>query len=102
MTELIVDTKMGASHRVVINSVGFVENESCHLVTPNGLQYAFIAGFKMPNVEIIESHGVECGVMINVLTLDMLGNWTLIARATRLSVPIERRLSFTIRVEGNQ
>lgn len=73
-------------------------------MTPDGLQYAFIDGFHVPNVEILEENGVECGVTVNVESLDMLGEWTLIARATRTAplAQIERRRPFTIRIEGNQ
>lgn len=69
-------------------------------MTPNGLQYAFIDGFHIPYVEILEENGVECGITMDVLDLDMLGDWVLIARATRSSTPIERRLHFTIHIEG--
>lgn len=59
-------------------------------------------GFNVPNVEIINDSRFACGVHINLLAEDLLGEWTLIARSTRTSDAIERRLTFTIRVEGDR
>ncbi|KAJ8709262.1 hypothetical protein PYW07_009088 [Mythimna separata] len=102
LPELIFDSELEASHRIAISNAVWVQHESCHLLTPDGLQYAFIDGFNVPNVQILEETGMECGVRVNVTSLDMLGQYTLIARATR-TVPaiahIERRRPFTIRIE---
>lgn len=101
LPEIIIDAQMNTSHNIVIKKAAFVENESCHLVTPTGLQYALIDGFNVPGVEILVENGVECGIKLDVNSFDMIGTWTLIARATKLYVPIERRQPFTIHVEGN-
>uniref|UniRef100_A0A2A4J868 Immunoglobulin domain-containing protein n=1 Tax=Heliothis virescens TaxID=7102 RepID=A0A2A4J868_HELVI len=99
LPEIIFDTKFGSTNTITIPTASFVENESCHLVTPSGRQYAFIPGYNIPNVEFIEGNGIACGVLINVASLDQLGEWTLISRAARLSAPIERRRPFSIRIE---
>lgn len=101
MTGQQVTTDIGQSHRIMISSNTFIAGESCHIRTPAGLQYAFIDGFNVEGVEITEANGIECGVLVDVLSEDAVGTWTLIARATRSSQRIERRLSFTINVEGN-
>lgn len=81
-----------------------VENESCHILTPTGLQYAFITGFNVSNVEIVNGNGVACGVVVHVVNTDMIGDWTLISRDVRTSgsirTHIERRKTFSIHVEG--
>ncbi|CAH0677897.1 unnamed protein product [Spodoptera exigua] len=99
----VIDTKLDTTHRVTITSTKDVENESCHIVTPSGLQYAFIAGFNLSNVEIVTGTGIECGVELHVYNTDMIGDWTLISRATRTSgttiTHVERRRTFSIHVE---
>ncbi|KAJ8711830.1 hypothetical protein PYW08_008784 [Mythimna loreyi] len=102
LPELIFDSELEASHRITITEEFGIEHESCHILTPDGLQYAFLDGFNVPNVEIVEETGVECGVRVNVTSLDMLGHYTLIARATRrfpTITQIEKRRPFTIRIE---
>lgn len=101
MTAQHVIADIGTSQRLLIQSSEFITGESCHILTPAGLQYAIMDGFNVPGVEIIEDHEVECGVIVHVLSEEAVGTWTLIARATRMSsLLIERRLSFTIDVEG--
>ncbi|CAD0204884.1 unnamed protein product [Chrysodeixis includens] len=94
-----IETKIGASHDFSINTQLSANHESCHLKTPQGLQYILMEGFNVPNVEILTDSRIECGVQINVPTEDMLGEWTLFSRSMRLSDPIERRLTFTLRIE---
>lgn len=74
--------------------------DSCHIRTPDGLQYEIMDGFNVAGVEVIEGNGIECGVIVHVLSEEAIGTWTLIARGTRSSQLIERRLAFTINVEG--
>ncbi|XP_047034599.1 uncharacterized protein LOC124640740 [Helicoverpa zea] len=99
LAEVIVDTDMGSTNTITIPTASFVVTESCHILTPSGLQYAFIPGYNIPNVEFIQGSGIACGVMINVTCVDLLGEWTLISRAARYSTPIERRRPFSIRIE---
>lgn len=105
MEATIFNTELGATHTVTISSSSSIENESCHLLTNDGLQYAFIDGFHVPNIEIIGGDGLECGVKVDVVSLDMIGQWTLIARGSQRGSPtvthVERRRNFTIRIEGN-
>ncbi|XP_022815519.1 uncharacterized protein LOC111348841 [Spodoptera litura] len=99
----IIDTKLETTHRVTIASTSSVENESCHILTPTGLQYAFITGFNVSNVEIVTGSGIDCGVEVHVYNTEMIGDWTLISRAVRRSgttaTHIERRRTFSIHVE---
>ncbi|KOB77914.1 Uncharacterized protein OBRU01_03354 [Operophtera brumata] len=99
LNEQSVNTDFGNSHRLTIHSDAFIAGESCHIRTPGGLQYTIMEGFTVPGVEVIEENGVECGVIVHVQSEDAIGTWTLIARATRHSQQIERRLPFTINVE---
>lgn len=100
MTEQRVITDIGKLQRIIIPSNILITGESCHIKTPAGLQYALIDGFNVEGVDIIREDAVECGVLVNVLSEDAVGTWTLIARATQSSRLIERRLPFTIVVEG--
>ncbi|KOB77916.1 Endonuclease MutS2 [Operophtera brumata] len=100
LNEQRVDSYIGDSQRLIINTGSKIVAESCHISTPGGLQYAISEGFNVPGVEVIEENGVECGVIVHVLSKDAIGTWTLIARAARKGVPIERRLPFTINVRG--
>lgn len=101
LTEQHFDTEIGREHRITIDTDVFTNAESCHIRTPDGSQHKFIDGFDVPGVEIIREAGVECGVKVTIKSEDSVGEWTLIARGTRLSERIERRLPFTIYVEGN-
>lgn len=97
-----INTIINTTHRIVVSSVSLLQHESCHIIAPDGRQYAFIDGFNVPNVEIINENFVECGVILHVAEENMVGTWTLLARARSFADPIERRLPVTIRVEGNQ
>ncbi|XP_075984702.1 uncharacterized protein LOC142982192 isoform X2 [Anticarsia gemmatalis] len=99
--ERLINTAMGTTHSITISSNVFTETDSCHLITPDGLQYAFIDGFDVPGVTIIKGSNTDCGVTVQLIDYSTIGNWTLIARGTRLSEPLERRQPFTIRVEDN-
>lgn len=98
---------MGQRHRFVISSHEFIEGESCHIMTPDGKLYTLTNGHSslirlyIADIDLIEEDGVECGVMATVTSEDMAGEWTLIARAKQHLESIERRLPFTINVEGN-
>ncbi|XP_047991670.1 uncharacterized protein LOC125230528 [Leguminivora glycinivorella] len=98
LNEQFIDTSIGASHRVVIASDIFTSFESCHIRTPEGLQYTIMEGFHIPGVEVVTTSNVNCGVTIDV-SEDLIGNWTLISREVRSSVAIEKRLPFIIYVE---
>lgn len=96
-----MNLEMWNSGRLVIPLHEFVNGESCHIRTPNGLQYQIMRGFTaVHGVEVIEEDGVECGVTITAVSEDVVGEWTLIARASQHLKPIERRLPFTIYVTG--
>ncbi|CAB3233331.1 unnamed protein product [Arctia plantaginis] len=101
LTTQNINTKMNTSHRFTINSASIIQGESCHIIAPDGRQYAFIDGFNVPNVEIINEDFVECGVILHVVEENMIGTWTILGRARSLSDSIERRLPVTIRVEEN-
>lgn len=74
--------------------------QSCHLRTPQGLQYKFMEGFNLPGITIVESSNTACGVSIIIENQNMIGEWTLISRSIVISQPVEQRLSFTVYVEG--
>lgn len=77
----------------------FLNNEKCYLVKPDGTQYDF-EDMHISDVEIINYITVACGIKIYVSTVEMLGRWTLISRGTRSVEVVERRLPFTIFLEG--
>lgn len=96
-----VETDMGSSHNIVINKAAFYTEQSCHVLTPDGLQYQIMDGFSLPGVTVVEGDNIECGIIVNVESEKQIGTWTLIGRALRFQDPHERRLPFTISVEGN-
>ncbi|XP_063623885.1 uncharacterized protein LOC134795564 [Cydia splendana] len=98
LNEQFLDTSIGASHRVTIASEIFTTFQSCHIRTPEGLQYTIMEGFHIPGVEVVTSSSISCGVTIEV-SEDLIGTWTLISREIRSSVAIEKRLPFIIYVE---
>ncbi|XP_063539029.1 uncharacterized protein LOC134748234 [Cydia strobilella] len=99
LNEQFIDTSIGASHRVTIASEFLTTLQSCHIRTPEGLQYTIMEGFHIPGVEVVtSSSSINCGVTIEV-SEDLIGTWTLISREIRSSVAIEKRLPFIIYVE---
>ncbi|XP_063357879.1 uncharacterized protein LOC134647200 [Cydia amplana] len=99
LNEQFIDTSIGASHRVTIASEFITSLQSCHIRTPQGLQYTIMEGFHIPGVEVVtSSSSTNCGVTIEV-SEDLIGTWTLISREMRSSVAIEKRLPFIIYVE---
>lgn len=99
MPEQLVDTDIGATERIVITQPFLNTIQSCHIKTPEGLQYTFMEGFNIPGIEIVTGSNIQCGVNVKV-SEGIIGGWTLIAREIRNSERIERRLPFKIYVEG--
>ncbi|KAI8437498.1 hypothetical protein MSG28_011812 [Choristoneura fumiferana] len=98
LPEQFIDTDIGASERVVITQPFLNTIQSCHIRTPEGLQYTFMEGFDIPGIKIVTGSNVQCGVNVEV-SEGIIGDWTLIAREIRSSERIERRLPFKIYVE---
>lgn len=78
-------------------SSGFIKEE-CSIEIPNEGQLALTADFDHPVIHVIE--GSDCGVKIHVTSEDVSGEWVLIGRYRFFNEAIERRLSFTINIEG--
>lgn len=94
---------MGEQLRITITLYMFQKTDSCHIQTPDGLQYTIMEGFNIPGVEVIEGDNLSCGVLINVVSEDLIGNWTLISRKTQYTSDyLEQRLPITIYVEGKK
>lgn len=90
-----LSTRLGTSNKVTIGrSHNF---ESCHVRSPNNLQYKIMQGFSVPNVQILDDDNINCGITIYIQSEDEVGTWTLISREGGNS---ERRLEFTIDVNG--
>ncbi|KAM3962088.1 uncharacterized protein ACR2FA_003772 [Aphomia sociella] len=94
-----LNTTMGSTHKMQIRLYSFHTAESCHLRTPDGLQYTIMEGFNIPGIEAFEERDIACGINVNVTNEAMIGDWVLISRFLRLSDPMEQRLPFTIYVE---
>lgn len=101
LTEEFINTRIGDSHRVALNIDFINTHESCHIRTPAGLQYQIMDGFNIPGLSVIEVSSAACVVSIAV-SEELIGEWTLISRENRIGTPLERRLPFTIYVEGIQ
>lgn len=91
-------TRLGTSHRVTVPN-GIANFENCHVRTPANRQYKIMEGFNVPNVKVIEEGNVNCGITIYIESEEQVGTWTLISREG-FSSDAERRLNFTIEVEG--
>ncbi|XP_013186228.2 uncharacterized protein LOC106131619 [Amyelois transitella] len=95
-------TAIDAQHTIVADpntNTRFV-TESCHVRTANGLQYAIMEGFNLPGVEVVQQGSNQrCTIRVNVKNEDFIGEWMLISREQRNSVPVEVRQPFIIFVE---
>ncbi|RVE49321.1 hypothetical protein evm_006034 [Chilo suppressalis] len=91
------NTHIGAEHIVTIRKYDFVNTESCHLMSNDGNVYD--ERDQIAGVSWITDINVACGVKINVDGEYLIGNWTLLLRAIRLSTWIEKRQPFTIYIE---
>lgn len=98
LTPQRVVTRLGTSQRITISNGWSFEN--CHVRTPANLQYKVMEGFNVPNVQVIEDANINCGVTIYVESEKQVGTWTLISREG-FNSDVERRLQFTIDVDGN-
>lgn len=106
---------------VVINLAGFRENIACSLKTPLGDQIDLSPdgeifyttepyqqqdskqGRQLPGIQVVEDGGakISCGVKITVLSADYAGDWEMVAtEALHGWSAEERRLNFTLHVEG--
>lgn len=99
LKEQFINTSIGDAHRVALNVDVLSTGDSCHIRTPNGLQYKLMEGFNIYGVQLVEASSAACIVSVTV-SEDLIGEWTLISRETRLGTLMERRLPFTIYVEG--
>ncbi|XP_026761412.2 uncharacterized protein LOC113520310 [Galleria mellonella] len=95
------NTKIGAEERVIITAYAFNKKEKCFIKLPNDVQYSIDENSNIPGIKIVEDPNVACGIIVNVQSEDMIGEWELIAWELRYSDPIEKRLPFTIYVEEN-
>ncbi|XP_013186300.2 uncharacterized protein LOC106131675 [Amyelois transitella] len=97
------NTSIGAEITVNtdLNTFWFYTTESCHIRTPDGLQYTIMDGFNVPGIEIIENSENRCRFKITVLTDEAIGEWMAISREQRSSEAVEVRQPFTIFVEEN-
>ncbi|XP_059051951.1 uncharacterized protein LOC131846621 [Achroia grisella] len=93
------NTKIGADVRVTTIAYAFNVKEECFLKLPNGEQYTITEELNIPGVKIFDDPEYTCGVIINVQSENLVGEWELIAWELRHSSPIEKRLPFTIYVE---
>lgn len=100
LEDLVIHTlDTGIHHAVKILYFDFVQTESCHIVTPQGDEHN-LEDISIEGIKVMNNRDVACGVELSI-NEDMIGNWTLFSRDTRLSSPIERRLNFRIYMEGN-
>ncbi|CAH2095458.1 unnamed protein product [Euphydryas editha] len=93
-----IDTKLGASHTVLIKDYAFVTSRKCFIITPSGRQYN-LQELNLPNVKVINHREATCAINVTVNSEDSVGNWTLVAEGRRYSDDIIRKLQFTIHVE---
>lgn len=99
LPEELFNTKIGATHSLIIPEFDFVSSERCLILNPEGLQQNLETA-NIQAIKIIEDPNVACGVNITVLSEDVVGQWSLVSRGQRFDELLERRLVFTIRVEG--
>ncbi|KAJ0172152.1 hypothetical protein K1T71_012125 [Dendrolimus kikuchii] len=99
LTPQTLNSELGARHTIAIPLYSFTTVESCHLRTPQGLQYKIMEGFKLPGITIENNSDAACVISITIDNENMVGEWTLISRAIIISQSVEQRLSFTVYVE---
>ncbi|KAI5645816.1 hypothetical protein NE865_02086 [Phthorimaea operculella] len=92
------DSQLGESHQVTTATAKHLVTESCHIRTPDELQYILREGWAAPGIEAVVGPSISCGVRVHVNDKHAIGEWMLIARIriNKSREPVERRLAFNI------
>ncbi|KAJ2954852.1 hypothetical protein O0L34_g3169 [Tuta absoluta] len=92
------ESQLGESHQVTTATAKRLVTESCHIITPDQMQYILREGWTAPGIEGVFGAKISCGVRVHVNDKHAIGEWTLIARIriNKNREPVERRLVFNI------
>ncbi|XP_068619579.1 uncharacterized protein [Battus philenor] len=94
-----ITTKYNEGHKLTIPEYDFSYKEKCYIVLPDGKRHDF-EDMYIHGVRILKENNVACGVVINIDSDEMIGNWMLISRSVRFGTEIvERRLPVRITLE---
>lgn len=111
---------IGERFYVSVPDPTFGEHDGCRIIKPNGetidVEQLNISGYYDDNDDLGDDHNIFedfhatefvwrgreefCAAVVQVSSPNVIGRWLLIASGTKYSRRVERRLPFTIRVEG--